>query len=102
MRMMMSKSVAMAVLACVCLLAGVAQATQTAGGLFKPSENVYGYWAKTLGGVGGEGFLDHVLEASNRLQKELETTRQIMQGKQRGIENTEYHFPARLTFRSFF
>eukprot|EP00213_Chloropicon_mariensis_P006176 CAMPEP_0197472426 /NCGR_PEP_ID=MMETSP1309-20131121/3625_1 /TAXON_ID=464262 /ORGANISM="Genus nov. species nov., Strain RCC998" /LENGTH=258 /DNA_ID=CAMNT_0043010959 /DNA_START=147 /DNA_END=923 /DNA_ORIENTATION=+ len=69
----------MAVLACVCLLVGVAQATQTAGGLFKPSENVYGYWAKTLGGVGGEGFLDHVLEASNRLQKELETTRQIMQ-----------------------
>ena len=45
---------------------------ETVAGGFK--SDIYGFWAKTL----GNGVMDHIIETKDRLQNELEQTRQTM------------------------
>jgi len=61
---------------CLCLLlvsSTAPVASAGSGAAFDPS--VYGFWAKTLG---GGDMLDHIFEAKQKLQQELEVTRQTM------------------------
>jgi len=61
---------------CLCLLlvsSTAPVASAGSGEAFEPS--VYGFWAKTLG---GGDMLDHIFEAKQKLQQELEVTRQTM------------------------
>ncbi len=65
--------------ACLCLLLVSSMApVASAGGGAASDPSVYGFWAKTLG---GGHMLDHIFEAKQKLQQELELTRQTMLGE---------------------
>jgi len=75
-----SSLVLASVCACLCLFSGCAQATllpkasSVSDGALSFNSDVYGYWAKTLGG----GVVEHILETKAQLEKELQSTRQTM------------------------